>query len=222
MLPTLANSIIHQLEDGYDRIADHFSDTRSQPWPEFKLLQPYISSATTKLLDVGCGNGRLIDAIPAVHYTGLDLSRQLLNLAQQRYPQYQFIHGSMMQLPFTEAHFDLVACVAALQHIPSVPYRLQAVQELARVLKPGGYLFMLNWNLLAQTHYQQFQAGADYDAGDYLIPWKNDQGTIQTNRYYHGFQLAEIATLVQQASLVMVHNSLGQDDRNLLTIAQKP
>ena len=191
MLQSLADQIIHQLEKDYDRIAPHFSDTRSHAWPEFYLLNNLINDCGVEtihelsLLDVGCGNGRLLETIPAVHYTGLDLSSQLLTIAQNRFPNYTFVHGSVLQLPFLDEQFDVVACVATWQHIPLVLYRHQALQEMVRVLKPGGHLFMLNWNLADQTQYQQYRADQTngYDAGDYLIPWKNDRGEILTQRY---------------------------------------
>lgn len=209
------------MEQGYDRIADHFSDTRHDPWPEFELLTPYCTPVTN-LLDVGCGNGRLAHTIPAVHYTGLDLSRQLLAIAQQRFPQYTFIHGSVLHLPFSDSLFDIVACVATLQHVPSLPYRQTAMQELARVLKPGGTLFMLNWNLAKQPQYQAYRAPQEYDEGDYLIPWKNDQGEVLAQRYYHGFRIAEIAALAAAAELRIMNNELGEDGRNIVTILNRP
>jgi ubiquinone/menaquinone biosynthesis C-methylase UbiE len=226
MLESLAKQIIAQLEQDYDHIAAHFSNTRHAAWPEFELLRALIEQSehptAIQLLDIGCGNGRLADSIPAVHYTGLDLSRQLLTLAQQRYPRYQFVHGSMLRLPFDDGQFDIVACVAALQHIPSQAYRRQAIDEMVRVLKPTGKLFMLNWNLTEQSQYQPHQAGADYDAGDYLIPWKNDQGEIQAKRYYHGFTVPELLAYAEQAGLQIIKNEPGTAQRNLVTIAEKP
>ncbi len=222
-----ANQVIQQLEVDYNQIAEHFSSTRHDAWPEFELLKTLITSLETtselSLLDLGCGNGRLAAALPHLNYTGLDLSAQLLTIARQKFPDYTFVHGSMLQLPFTDAQFDLVACVAALQHIPSVNYRQQAVKEMYRVLKPGGTVFMLNWNLAEQPQYQAYLASpqAGYDTGDYLIPWKTDQGTIQANRYYHGFTTPEIAELLEQAAFIISKNELGADRRNLLTIAQK-
>ncbi len=223
MLQSLADQIIAQVEKDYDKIASHFSNTRNDAWPEFGSLKTLIQSEDAAVLDIGCGNGRLAAAIPIVHYTGLDLSSQLLKIAQQRFPDYKFVHGSIRQLPFPDASFDLVACVATLQHIPSLAYRQQALQEITRVLKPGGVLFMLNWNLAEQSQYQQYLANqADgYDAGDYLIPWKNDQGEVMAKRYYHGFGIAELAELTEDAELRVMKNELGEDGQNILTIAQK-
>lgn len=223
MLKDFADKIIAQTERNYDTIAGHFSTTRYDAWPEFGSLKTLIQSEDAEVLDIGCGNGRLAQAIPVVHYTGLDLSSQLLTIAKQRFPDYQFVHGSILKLPFPDVQFDVVTCVATLQHIPSIPYRQQAMQEIARVLKPGGSLFMLNWNLAEQPQYQPYlaSAGDGYDTGDYLIPWKNDQGEVLAQRYYHGFGIAGIAELLKNAELKTLKNELGEDERNIVTIAQK-
>lgn len=227
MLQSFADHIIEQLEKDYNAISEQFSDTRAQPWPDFESLRTLIEAENTEtvsLLDVGCGNGRLAASLPAVHYTGLDLSRQLLKLAASKFPQHQFVHGSMLNLPFATDQFNVVSCVAALQHIPSITYRQQAMREMARVLKPGGILFMLNWNLNEQSHYQTNRAdqSAGYDADDYLIPWKTAQGELKAQRYYHGFRIAELAELSKNAEFSIVKNELGKEKRNILTIVRKP
>jgi len=227
MLRSFADQLIVQLEADYNRIAGHFAQTRFEAWPEFGSLKTLIQNREdaehTELLDIGCGNGRLAAAIPVVHYTGLDLSSQLLKIAKKQYPQHHFIQSSMLQLPFPNQSFDIVACVAALQHIPSAAYRLQALQEMQRVLKPGGTVFMMNWNLAEQNNYQRYIVAIDqgYDADDYLIPWKNDQGEIQAQRYYHGFRIAELAELCKNTELQIVKNELSQDKRNIVTLAKR-
>ena len=221
MTKSFAHHIIRQLEQDYDRIAPQFSNTRSQAWPEFASLKTLIKTNNTELLDIGCGNGRLAEAIPAVHYIGLDLSSQLLAIAQSRYPQYTFVHGSVLNLPFSDKQFDIVVCVATLQHVPSNRYRQAALEEMARVLKLSGYLFMLNWNLADQPQYRHYQVGNEYDEGDYLIPWKNDRGKVLAQRYYHGFGIAELVELAEITKLKLVKNELGQSRRNIVTILQK-
>lgn len=225
MTQAFADQLIHQLETDYNGIAGHFAQTRQAAWPEFGSLRTLIESENAeevKLLDIGCGNGRLAAAIPVVHYTGLDLSSQLLKIAQTKYPQHQFVQGSMLKLPFPNQTFDVVACIAALQHIPSPAYRLQAIQEMKRVLKSGGHIFMMNWNLADQTNYQHYQAlqTQGYDPGDYLIPWKNDQGEVQAQRYYHGFGIAELEELCKNAEFKVIKNELSADHRNIVTLAK--
>lgn len=224
MIKDFADNIIDQLEQDYDTIASHFSNTRHDPWPEFESLKELIQAENTKVLDVGCGNGRLADVIQVADYTGLDLSSQLLTIAKQRFPHHTFVHGSVLQLPFPDKQFDIITCIATLQHIPTVEYRQQAMSEMARVLKPGGRLFMLNWNLAGQAQYQSYRVNQTkgYDEGDYLIPWKNDRGEVLAKRYYHGFGIAEIAKLAKNTKLQIIKNELGEDKRNIVTVMTVP
>lgn len=230
MTQDFANQLISQLESDYNHIAGHFAQTRQAAWPEFESLRALIGTENaeqTKLLDIGCGNGRLANSIPAVNYTGLDLSRQLLNIAQIKYPQYKFVQGSMLNLPFPDQSFDVIACIATFQHIPSQAYRLKAMQEMKRILKPSGHIFMMNWNLIGQENYQTCLAPqrAGYDDGDYLIPWKNDQGEVRAQRYYHGFELAELASAIGESAsggeFKLIKNELCKDKRNIVTIAKR-
>ena len=193
------------MEQDYDRIADHFGQTRYENWPEFDLIQQ-MARPTDTLLDVGCGNGRLAEINQKIklQYTGVDLSSELIGLAQQRFPDVAFVHGSMLELPFEDNTFSFVVAIASLQHIPSEELRLQALQEMARVAAPGARLFMTNWNLYQDVLPDYFAAaqqefGDEWDKGDALVPWKNPQGELLTNRYYHGFKEEEMFALASEA-----------------------
>lgn len=231
MEKTFAQQLLNQVVADYDVIAEHFAQTRQKPWAEFSTLQSLISPGM-QLLDVGCGNGRLADVAQAwqVHYVGVDVSASLLTVARQQFPDAKFIQGSMLQLPLADNQFNVVAAIASLQHIPSVAYRQQALQELYRVTRPGGHLFMMNWNLY-QPALQKYLVPDDdrFDQGDALVPWKNAAGAIKAQRYYHSFGLEELTTLCAQTGWEMIeqhYSTQGQradqtTGHNLVTLAQK-
>lgn len=228
MSPDFANSLVKKMENDYNIIATHFSQTRLQPWPEFSLLEPLIQP-DSEVLDVGCGNGRLAEftkKIKGTGYTGTDLSGGLLSHAQKLYPDDTFVQASMLNLPFPDQQFDVVVCVAALLHIPSEQYRIQAVREMYRVAKPGATVFMVNWNLYQDALPDYFTAaktnfGDQWEAGDALIPWKNPQGEILAQRYYHGFTIEELRNLCSQTGWNVEHCALGETTYNIVTIAKK-
>ncbi|KKT96901.1 MAG: hypothetical protein UW99_C0047G0013, partial [Candidatus Collierbacteria bacterium GW2011_GWC2_45_15] len=86
-----AREKINEVKMVYEEIAKDFSDTRGYIWPE---LKPFIKKVGSKesLLDVGCGNGRLLLGLPkTIKYTGLDISPKLLEEAQKKYPNNNFI-----------------------------------------------------------------------------------------------------------------------------------
>ena len=226
-----ADQLLEQVTQAYDAIADHFAITRQKPWAEFSALQQLLPP-DAKLLDVGCGNGRLAAAAQAwsVDYVGLDVSVSLLTVARRAFPSLTFVTGNMLALPLPEAEFHCVAAIASLQHIPSAAYRLKTLQEYARVTRPRGVLFMMNWNLFQPELQRHFvQHDPRFDTGDALVPWKDAHGQLQAQRYYHGFTIPELNELCAAAGWDMqtqYYAPQGQPadqttGHNLVTIAHK-
>jgi ubiquinone/menaquinone biosynthesis C-methylase UbiE len=106
-------------------------------------------------LDAGCGIGLqamlLAEALgPAAHITGLDLSSELLAHAEQLVAeaglseQISFRKGDVRSLPFDDDVFDWAWSVDCVGYAPMEPVPL--IQELARVVKPGGRVAILAWS----------------------------------------------------------------------------
>ena len=100
---------------------------------------------TDHVLDVGCGVGRLtrVLAARAAHVTALDVSPEMLALAQEHHPELhnvEWVLGDGETLTGIEdASMDAVVSHVVLQHIPSAKVQLGYITEFARVLKPGGW-----------------------------------------------------------------------------------
>ena len=101
------------------------------------------------LLDMGCGEGRhSIGALletPA-NVIGLDLSFEDLNTAKSRLNDFDlsgcdtfcaFGVGNIKNIPFENASLDAIVCSEVLEHVDSPK---ESIQELVRVLKPGGIM----------------------------------------------------------------------------------
>lgn len=102
------------------------------------------------VLDVATGTGRLPRALlrqPPFRgrVIGLDLSRGMLREAVRRTAQFAdrltFIWQDASQLPFEKNTFDAVTCIEALEFMPD-PFHV--LEELVRVLRPGGVLLVTN------------------------------------------------------------------------------
>jgi 2-polyprenyl-3-methyl-5-hydroxy-6-metoxy-1,4-benzoquinol methylase len=95
------------------------------------------------LLDAGTGDGTyaIEAAARGAEVTGLDTDPGMLaaakERARERAVQPRFVEGRIEALPFADASFDVVLAVAVLCFIADP---VQAVRELARVLRPGGTL----------------------------------------------------------------------------------
>lgn len=104
---------------------------------------PWITEKTTSLLDVGCNVGAwLADCagrFPDLTLAGVDMNEPALEKARLRVPRANIQFAAADRLPFTEAAFDAVTCIEVIEHIPE-QRRAAALQEMRRVLKPGGLL----------------------------------------------------------------------------------
>lgn len=101
-----------------------------------------------KVLDLGCGNGYALGEVsrelPLNRYWGLDFSEDLLEVARGRgLPRVEFASGDARALPYETGFFDAVYTERCLINILETPEQIRALQEVARVLKPGGHYLML-------------------------------------------------------------------------------
>lgn len=107
-----------------------------------------------RLLDLGCGHGRFLRWLTprARHLVGLDRSRRLLEIARHATlvdppaVPTAFAWGSADTLPFAGGVMDVVTCVRVIQHVPCQD---EALAEAARVLRAGGHLVLVQYNLLS-------------------------------------------------------------------------
>jgi ubiquinone/menaquinone biosynthesis C-methylase UbiE len=69
------------------------------------------------------------------HVVGIDLTAEMLGIAAARVPSASFVRGDLLRVPAADASADLVVCSPALTHVPQL---LPALEEIARIVKPGG------------------------------------------------------------------------------------
>lgn len=105
------------------------------------------------VLDVACGTGvvareaaRRLDDPGKV--AGLDCNDGMLAVARRIAPDIDWRLGQAESLPFNDAAFDVVACQFALMFFED---RVAALDEMWRVLKPGGRLAVATWDRLAHS-----------------------------------------------------------------------
>jgi len=95
------------------------------------------------ILEIGCGNGYgayLLNQRSPRSYVGLDVMEEQVEKARKRYPQHQFIVQDAADLSqFAPGSKDVVIVFGVLHHIPE--WR-KVIDEVRRVLKPGGSFFV--------------------------------------------------------------------------------
>lgn len=152
-----------------------------------------------KLLNIGCAHGP--DFIPfREHFElyGIDSSPEMLHYGQKYARKYNFApHLALADaagLPFGNNSFDWAIAVATYHHLKDKPARLTALEELKRVLKPGGEAFLTVWNHRQPRFW--------WKGSDTLVPWRIKDEVVQ--RYYHLFSYGEIEKMVRQAGLQII------------------
>ncbi|BBX25636.1 class I SAM-dependent methyltransferase [Mycolicibacterium alvei] len=104
------------------------------------------SQATGTVLEVAVGTGLNLGFYPDdIQLTGIDWSRPMLDLAEQRAAELgrtpTLRQADAHHLPFDDASFDTVVCTFGLCAIPD---HTQALTEMTRVLRPGGKLLLVD------------------------------------------------------------------------------
>lgn len=203
-----AKYLLGKTKDDYSLIADDFSRTRSFVWEELKPLAQYIIPGE-KILDLGCGNGRLLQIFKGmnIEYFGVDNSEKLIEIAKEKYPENKFQVADALNLPFPENFFDKIYSIAVLHHIPSEEFKLQFLKEAKRVLKPGGFLILTVWNLwqrktawklLIKATILKLLGRSKLDLKDIFYPWKNSNKKIISQRYFHLFTKRELKKIFKE------------------------
>jgi ubiquinone/menaquinone biosynthesis C-methylase UbiE len=95
----------------------------------------------TDVGDIGCGTGRLEPYLAAKGLSprGVDLSPEMIRVARRDHPGFGFDVADLRELPFEDASLAGVTCWYSLMYLAPSD-RPTAFGELARVVKPGGYL----------------------------------------------------------------------------------
>ncbi|MBI5414209.1 class I SAM-dependent methyltransferase [Candidatus Peregrinibacteria bacterium] len=197
-----------KLAEIYDSIANEFSESRNSPWEEAEVLFA-ATPKNAKILDIGCGNGRLVPLFlkKNCEVFGGDISEKLLGIAQKKYPAAHFQKVDFSDLPFADETFDEVWSVASFHHIPTEKKRLRALSEMCRVLKPKGEVIIIVWNLWNQQKYARQKRWSilrsflipTWSKRDFIIPW----GTEKKTRYYHSFDVQELQKLAEKSGFLV-------------------
>ncbi|MEW6425530.1 MAG: class I SAM-dependent methyltransferase [Bacillota bacterium] len=103
----------------------------------YNFALAYVKGKT--VLDVACGTGygTAILASEAGSVVGIDLDRETIAYARQNYPhpEVTYLLGDILRLPLPDESVEVVACFETIEHVAD---DRKCLQELRRVLQPGG------------------------------------------------------------------------------------
>jgi demethylmenaquinone methyltransferase/2-methoxy-6-polyprenyl-1,4-benzoquinol methylase len=147
-----AVQLFQGLPDHYDRVGAVMSFGQDPRWRR-ALVEAIAPTTAMRILDVATGTGMVAFALAARGATviGLDQSEAMLSRAQARLDhtprladRLSFIQGEAEALPFTDGEFDALSFTYLLRYVDDPA---ATMRELARVLKPGGRIAMVEFGV---------------------------------------------------------------------------
>ena len=141
----------NRVAGGWDKWDQFFN--RNMTFINHRLVADARLRPGLRVLDLGSGTGypallagEVVGSEGSV--TGLDLAESMLAVATRKaktlgLPHVTFRTGDVTSLPFDVASFDAVISRFCLMFLPEIP---KALKEIARVLKPGGYVAVAVWS----------------------------------------------------------------------------
>lgn len=136
------------IADRYDFITRFLSYGQDRRWKRTLIARADVR-AGERVLDLASGTGDIAVAAAdaGARTIGLDITHRMMELSRARVSTRQrpipFLTGDMTALPFATRSFDLVTTGYGLRNVPDLD---TAIDEIARVLKPGGRLLSLDFN----------------------------------------------------------------------------
>ncbi|MBK9516455.1 MAG: methyltransferase domain-containing protein [Anaeromyxobacter sp.] len=161
-------------------------------------LAARAAPSARRVLDVGCGTGRLLAdlaaARPGALLTGVDLAPGMCAAARAAAPGAALASADAEALPLRDAAFDLVLSTSTFQWLP----RLEpALRECARVLRPGGRLVLALF--------------AERTLGELTASWRAAAAGRAPDRTHRFFTRGEVGAALAAAGLVVA--ALEEEER---------
>ena len=185
-----------------DRVTTNIFNQIAPGWYNFRHWSIFRSELEAlaqrwqkgKLLNIGCAHGP--DFLPfkqSFDLYGVDFSSEMLKFARKYSQKFSFAVNlslaDVCRLPYPDETFDWAISVATYHHIAGKEEQQAALNELKRVLKPGGEAFITVWN--------RWQPRFWFKPDEVAVPWRKRGKTLY--RYYYLFSYSELEKLVKRA-----------------------
>ena len=208
MLSDFENTYVKQV---YDEIAVDFNRTRYSHWDfVHKFILSLISN--TKMLDLGCGNGKYLSVRQDLDLHALDNCENLIQIVQNKYPAVKTSISDVTNTPFETNNFDSVISIAVIHHLATAERRISMLREIIRILKIGARCLITAW-ATEQTYTKTLSKATKIsDTNDWFIPWEDKKNKKISQRFYHLFEKDEFESLLSNFPNIQIIESVYDKD----------
>ncbi|MFC0188957.1 class I SAM-dependent methyltransferase [Fictibacillus aquaticus] len=210
----------------FDELVGFFDSMARTSWLSAvhdRIKQETGSWLDKKVIDVGCGTGRLLlkGADEAQQLTGVDLSSEMVKGAVQNFffhnrsEKSSFLIGDACELPMEDHEFDIALSTCVLFLLPEP---IEGITEIHRVLNPGGVTAMLNPSPeMNQLNAHQYAKRNDITGFELtsLLKWAN----VSTRR--HRYSQEELTDILSSLHFSNIRHVEVLDGLATITIAEK-
>jgi ubiquinone/menaquinone biosynthesis C-methylase UbiE len=193
--------LIESQKDTFNQIAPGWYNYRHHSIFTAELNRLAKRWQSGSLLNLGCAHGP--DFIPfrdSFKLYGVDYSIEMIALARKYSAKFNFNVelklADVRQLPYPDKYFDWAISIATYHHIKGGQEISKALEELKRVLKPGGEAFITSWN--------RWQRRFWFKPRELYVPWRKKDKILY--RYYHLFSYTELEKLATRAEFIILES----------------
>ncbi len=172
------------------------------------LIDQYFP-AGAKVLDVGCGQGRLASYLAQMGFavSGTDTSTAMLAQARKNVLDCEFRECRSSELTYDDSTFDVAIAVTLLTSVPFDLEQRQIMSEIKRVLKPDGCLFISDLPLQWSARYLDRYKSGQKRYGQYGVFDLDDGGVVRHHGLGYFMQLVSgFTTLEMETHEVVTMN----------------
>ena len=138
-----------------------------------------------------------------IEWYGMDFCDKFVDLCKSE--NKNVVLGNILDIPFSDNEFDYTICIAVIHHLSTFERRLKSIQELIRITKPKGKIYLQVWGFNKDK----------YDTQEAMVEWNlqkkynGGKKNIIINRYYHLFLKDELENMIPK-NLATITKSIAE------------
>ena len=194
----------------WNAVASSWDTHRTEMWPS---VLDFLKKAKGKVLDLGCGSGRNFMLNPDQELYAVDFSPEMIKLAQEdanfKGIDAKFFVANCYNLEFSQNFFDAILCWSVLHCLETEEKRRGTLQEIYRVLTPGGKVLLSTWGRGSKRIKNKDKES--------MVPWTVDG--VKKYRYTYIYDLEELEKDLREIGFVIEDI---WENQNINAILSKP